>query len=54
MTKTRSSNLLSRRSVLRGGAALGGAALASPFYARNAFAATGKVRILGVTTVALP
>lgn len=54
MKKTRSSNLLTRRSVLRGGAALGGAALASPFYARNAFAATGKVRILGVTTVALP
>ena len=50
----KTSGQISRRGLLRGAAALGGAALASPFYARNAFAATGKVRILGVTTCALP
>ena len=54
MTISKISSRLSRRSVLKGGAALGAAALAAPYYARNAFAASGKVRVLGVTTCALP
>ncbi len=54
MTKKQSTKDLSRRSLLKTGAAFGAAAVAAPFYARNAFAQTGKVRVLGVTTVALP
>lgn len=36
----------SRRSVLRGGAALGGAALAAPLYSKSALASSGEVDIL--------
>lgn len=54
MTKNIKSNGLSRRTLLKSAAAVSGVALAAPFYARNAFAAQGKVRVLGVTTCALP
>jgi spermidine/putrescine transport system substrate-binding protein len=42
----KSTNSLSRRSVLRGGAALGGAALAAPLYSKSALASSGEVNIL--------
>ena len=54
MAEKQTSKGISRRRLLKTGAAVGAAALAAPFYARNAFAAGGKVRVLGVTTVALP
>lgn len=54
MTKRQYDNRITRRSLLKTGTAFGAAALATPFYARKAFAAGGKVRVLGVTTVALP
>ncbi len=54
MKNRNKSTHLSRRALLRTGMAAGAATLAAPFYARRAFAAGGKVRILGVTTVALP
>ncbi len=54
MKTLRKTGGLSRRSVLKAGAAAGALTLAAPYYARNAFAASGKVRVLGVTTCALP
>ncbi|WP_025031536.1 ABC transporter substrate-binding protein [Nitratireductor aquibiodomus] len=54
MSNGKSSSTIGRRSLLKLGAAAGATALAAPFYARNAFATGGSVRVLGVTTVALP
>lgn len=49
-------NNISRRSLLKGGAALAGAAFAAPFLGRSAFASdkAETVRVLGVSTCALP